>query len=69
MLAQKEKINRIVHYPGVITERTNGEKIQAKDKERLIVLSVVLFWFAMVIGVPALINIGRALFAAKPVLY
>jgi len=69
MAETKDKANRIVFYPGELPVRNAEEKILVKNKSRLIVLTVVLTWFALAIGIPTLVTIGNKLFAIKPVLY
>ncbi len=69
MVETKEKINRIIYYPGYTKEFTNEEKIRIKNKSRLIVLSFVLGLWTLILGSAAIVTLGHKLFGAAPILY
>ena len=48
-----------------------GEQKTAKDipRERLITLiAIIICWF-LIVGIPALVNLGKTLFYVEPVIY
>jgi len=69
MAEMEKKANRIVYYPGELPERSTAEKMAIKDKSRLIVITVILVWFSLAIGVPAIVTVGKKLFGMTPILY
>jgi len=69
MAEMEKKVNRIVYYPGEKPVLSTAEKMAIKEKSRLIILTVILVWFSLAIGVPTIVTVGKKLFGMTPILY